>query len=66
MAARFSVGTVVDDREFDAYGAVVKQVYNATDDVRRGEWLASVGRGNVRVVRHRSLAGLRACMEGGA
>jgi len=51
MSARFAVGPVADDREFDAYGAVVKQVYNSTDDVRRGEWLARVGRDNVRVVR---------------
>jgi predicted acetyltransferase len=51
MVERLSVGTPADDAEVAAYGNVVRQVYNSTDDVRRAEWLRRVTRSNVRVVR---------------
>jgi predicted acetyltransferase len=50
-ASRFSAGPPADDAEIAAYGAVVEQVYNSTDDARRGQWLGRVGHENIRVVR---------------
>jgi predicted acetyltransferase len=51
VAARFTVGPLADDADFEAYGLIVKQVYNSIDDVRRREWVDRAGRENVRVVR---------------
>ncbi len=51
MVARFTVGPPADDAELAAYGGVVKQVFNTTDDGHRREWLQRAGADNVRVVR---------------
>ena len=51
MTSRFSVGTPADDAELTAYGNVVRQVYNTTDDANRRAWLERAGAANIRVVR---------------
>jgi predicted acetyltransferase len=47
----FTVGPPADDAEFAAYGTLVRQVYNTTDDAMRAQWLERAGRANIRVVR---------------
>ncbi len=51
MASRFSVGTPADDAEVAAYSEAVKQVYNATNDANRAEWIRRNTSANLRVVR---------------
>lgn len=51
MTSRFTAGPPADEAEIAAYGAVVKQVYNTTDDGNRAKWLARAGAANLRVVR---------------
>ena len=51
MASAFSVGTPADDAELTAYGNVVRQVYNTTNDEHRRAWLDRAGAANIRVVR---------------
>jgi predicted acetyltransferase len=51
MASRFSVAKPADDAELEAYGQVVAQVYNTTDEAIRRAWLARAGADNIRVVR---------------
>jgi predicted acetyltransferase len=49
--SRFTTGPVQSDTELDAYGAIVRQVYNTTNDDHRRQWLERCGHENIRVVR---------------
>ena len=51
MSTSHEAGPPADDVELAAYGDLVKQVYNTTDDAIRREWLLRAGHENVRVVR---------------